>query len=95
MSESRLPMSESRPEVIEVTAVPLERPRPRRPEKRSMNLFGIVVLAIVLFMVFKFLIIAAILLMLVFALPRAVPGGLGRLLQRDFRDAGRRRELHR
>ena len=83
VSEKQQPVQKrrERAEVIECDAVPLERPRPRVQERRSFNLLWLIPIAIIGILVFKVLAIIAIVALIVFALPRLLPGGLSGLLR--------------
>lgn len=88
VSDNKLPVPVSKvsPDVIECEAVPIGAP-PRRtapPERRPRNLLWLIPVGIVLFLLFKLIAIVAIAVLILFALPRFVPGGVKTMFRSMF-----------
>lgn len=78
-----------RTEVIECEAVPLEPHRPGTRQQRSSKLLWLIPVCIIAFLLFKILAIFAIALLVLFALPRLLPGGVLATIKQFFGRMGR------
>ncbi len=85
MNESNRPTRKpsQHAEIIECEAVPLETARTRRPvvERRSFNLIWLIPVAIVLFLMFKVIAVFLIAILVLFALPKLLPGGFSAVMK--------------